>query len=1309
MADLQTQVQQLERGGFSQVEIDNWKQEKVEQLKQGGFTGEEIAKDFGFEPVDTKAIEKIYEEDIGYSRILDYDEIETIQKENPNDSSLLEAAVGKKLDNVTERIKAGWNTGVIDLIQEAHGIPNIDGTKEDGRYFNVDFQDTGFLERNLTNASRIVKDLPLYLTTGGLSLFATRSPNASIFTSGLAVGSIRETYMTMREKGQVANWNNFWEIFRNEGIKAGLKEGVQLTAAAKLGGLSNKFLPQLIGRVAGFEGSGAIIERELPSKDQLIDSVILFGAFGLGERGAKKIPNIIKKTNRDAVDLAADYKLDKSVKQDLASKNIEIPRAIKRTVEDITGEKIILDKKAEQKIIELKKQNREIYKESREQNKKDRKKVEEQVRKENPNDNMVEINRKTDAILAERTNSRIQPILEKIKDLEKTNDKFLEGLEFPEAVKLILSKTRFQKPKEKQNVKDTLTRLFIDRLHPVLRMVRRVEDTKNTRGQLNVYEQFRILVGMTNRAGTFIDRATQTVRLENKGKSLKQVLEPLKFEGNKKLNEKGLKKQYAELNAYLISRRVLEYQKRGFEHGFDLQAAKDTVSTLKNKYDSIAKEIDKYQRDLLEYARDLKLIDKQAFDAMVEANKSYIPFNRVMESVAGEKPSPYGGVSNPFKRVKGGQQPVFDPIETIYSNTFKIVKLAERNNALIKFFDFVEKNKSSFPDINKKIETKQTKLERKELEKVLDDPSAINDVAIENFKVFRKSFVKPDGSSVTVYRNGKFEVWDVGKELADALSEFNPQEIGVIIKAIGTPARLLRAGATTSPDFVFSNIGRDTVLAPVFSKSGFIPVWSSLEGALTMFLGKTGMSKRAKKTMQDWEKSGGMQSTLISLDRMVRDKGAFEMLNGQQIRNKIFNPIEILRTLSEIGENITRLGEFQKAYKKAGKEGLKGREQIERAGFESRDITIDYAKMGAYMKGVNAVSAFYNARVQGYVKIYDGLTQRFGRAITAITAGIIIPSMYFWYANRDNEIYQRQPQWVKDNYWVVVIGDTPYRIPKPFDLGVVFGTGMEQFLDYWEGNDANAKNDLTRFTSEFVGTQLRNLNPLPTILVPPVEQATNYSIFKDRPLVPDYMDRELLGPYQFNPYTTETSKLLSRTLAAIIGDHNAPSPIVIDNYIRGWTGGLGNYFMMGLDKALIETGIIDDPIRPTDSLTKIPGLRAFNLRDPSMQSEFITDFYDEYNKYKKYKPTIEKLKKEGNFKEAAKLAKRKKLVDENIAVLERYKTIIDQHNEYVRKAFNMKDADPDQKQQIIDDMVFMMIKMAKEALKILYYEQDNDN
>ena len=69
-------------------------------------------------------------------------------------------------------------------------------------------------------------------------------------------------------------------------------------------------------------------------------------------------------------------------------------------------------------------------------------------------------------------------------------------------------------------------------------------------------KQFRVLVGMTNRGGSFIDRATQTINLENKGKPLKEkILEPLKFEGNKKLNEQGIKKQYAELNAYLICKK----------------------------------------------------------------------------------------------------------------------------------------------------------------------------------------------------------------------------------------------------------------------------------------------------------------------------------------------------------------------------------------------------------------------------------------------------------------------------------------------------------------------------------------------------------------------------------------------------------------------------------------------------------------------------------------------------------------------------------------------------------------------------------
>ena len=66
----------------------------------------------------------------------------------------------------------------------------------------MEFEDTGFLERNITNATRIVKDLPLYLGIG----YATRP--YSVFGAGFGVGSLEEL-LTMREKGQVGTWVSF--------------------------------------------------------------------------------------------------------------------------------------------------------------------------------------------------------------------------------------------------------------------------------------------------------------------------------------------------------------------------------------------------------------------------------------------------------------------------------------------------------------------------------------------------------------------------------------------------------------------------------------------------------------------------------------------------------------------------------------------------------------------------------------------------------------------------------------------------------------------------------------------------------------------------------------------------------------------------------------------------------------------------------------------------------------------------------------------------------------------------------------------
>ena len=52
----------------------------------------------------------------------------------------------------------------------------------------------------------------------------------------------------------------FWDAYRKYGIKAGLKEGAQLSMASRFVRLTNKFIPSTL-QVTGFEGTGALIRK----------------------------------------------------------------------------------------------------------------------------------------------------------------------------------------------------------------------------------------------------------------------------------------------------------------------------------------------------------------------------------------------------------------------------------------------------------------------------------------------------------------------------------------------------------------------------------------------------------------------------------------------------------------------------------------------------------------------------------------------------------------------------------------------------------------------------------------------------------------------------------------------------------------------------------------------------------------------------------------------------------------------------------------------------------------------------------------
>ena len=143
---------------------------------------------------------------------------------------------------------------------------------------------------------------------------------------------------------------------------------------------------------------------------------------------------------------------------------------------------------------------------------------------------------------------------------------------------------------------------------------------------------------------------------------------------------------------------------------------------------------------------------------------------------------------------------------------------------------------------------------------------------------------------------------------------------------------------------------------------------------------------------------------------------------------------------------------------------------------------------------------------------------------------------------------------------------------------------------------------------------------------------------------------------------------------------------------------MGRTFTTVLDKALIASGVVDDPIKPEETLSDIPIIRAFVVRNPSAGSEYITTFYDKYDKVSKVFNTIDRLQKAGNFEEANKLLTN--LPVEATILKSTYKLVQD-NEQRVRNIYNSKLFTPNEKRQLIDELYRQMIDISKYSLETI--------
>ena len=369
-------------------------------------------------------------------------------------------------------------------------------------------------------------------------------------------------------------------------------------------------------------------------------------------------------------------------------------------------------------------------------------------------------------------------------------------------------------------------------------------------------------------------------------------------------------------------------------------------------------------------------------------------------------------------------------------NTFVLIDAAERNQVGIAMANLVDKN-PELSDLFERVKTPIARVAQVSAKELGIEIEGLSDEEAEAVvDVFRPSFFVK-GDEVTVLIDGKRQYYRVDPDLRAALLSLNREDMGMIGKILSLPAKWLRAGATLNPDFMVRNPARDQLTAFIYSNYNFLPGIDFIRG-LAELLGRG-------KDYQLFKSSGAERSMLVSLDRAYTNKTFMQIMRGKGFWNYVKHPLELLQIVSELGETATRLGEF--------KAGIRSGAIPLEAGYSAREVTLDFAKAGTTAYAANKLIAFFNANVRGWSKLISSFREHPVRTSVKTFLGITLPSILLYLANRDDDRWKEIPQWQKDLFWIVFTKDNIFRIPKPFEQGIIFGSIPERFLEYLDTED----------------------------------------------------------------------------------------------------------------------------------------------------------------------------------------------------------------------------------------------------------------
>jgi len=667
---------------------------------------------------------------------------------------------------------------------------------------------------------------------------------------------------------------------------------------------------------------------------------------------------------------------------------------------------------------------------------------------------------------------------------------------------------------------------------------------------------------------------------------------------------KGLSKKYPEylkngnfkswsqaLSNLLTARRQIEIQMHEPDYKGPMSKA-DAAAIEKNapkELKDITQKCYQYNDNLLSIAEDAGLMSKEMHDALSTKYKNYAPMARdfsdesAMSDFIGGSGKKIGNINSPVKKLTeyGSTNNVIDPLENMIKNTYTVLRSAESNKVAQTFVKL-----ERYADIGKLIEKVDA-----------DKPD-------------------PDHSIFTVMVNGEKQAYQTTPEIYQALTMYNRGAANAFVNVMAEGVKVLRTGATITPAFMLRNMIKDTLTAAVYSQTGFKPFLGTLKGIKDLTFNK--------ELRAEFNSSGVPLSTLVGLDRRSIS-GKIKELEGVEFKSSdpktwlpkftegVIEAFQKARYVAELTENATRINEYSRA-REQGK-------SIEEAALMARDVTMDFTRGGKWSRDFNKIFPFFNVAVQAPYRLFEVFKANPARALAASIITVTMPSIITWSLNHDQDWYKQTDEDTKNKNWLFMINGTVWKIPKPQELGLIFGSSFERMLDKWKNDDPNAASG---FAAYFRDTYLPSIQP--ALIEPMFEWFSNYNWFRDKQIV-GKKEQQFPDAYQFNNNTSELSKW--------IGKKTNLSPMKLDNLVSGLFATSGLFTVKQLDYFLKDTNNA-----PEKKITQYPLAGAFTY-DPYQNPQTVQDFYDKLEDMNKdhavngkkgvVPPELKKMRKAGEL------------------------------------------------------------------------------